>query len=517
MDRRRGRGVRLFVAVDDVDKARHLAGLLCAVFLVCTLECDRLVALRRVGRELEVELDHDRVAGRHIGDSLTVVGLLDHEWAFVEVRGNLRRDGDLGEVFAAVDERQREGDALTGVSARRCDVLPVLVDGNGRQRAEVARHARVRAVLGDIDVNRHGELHVLLNVRAVHLVVAPDGRPDRKVNGIDALFRRLRDGDGVFHIRAAVVGHIVQVADVADGGNIERPVADVLDGRRDGRLDGDVAQEIEVARQILAVHDQRHQDLGVLAGLCCGRRDTRVRDQKRVNIAGDDLVIVVRLYPGERSSRRAGRNGTGAGTFQYLHLRRNQNFPVVPVVVFIVVVRRHLEIEIVRASRGTGRNRNMKGHVQRFIVPDCSDIPVIGRSKHLAAGRKVRRGKRPLARLRKRLRLACLHAKLLQNALPNAGTHRKVHLHPVSGVCRRMVAVCLVAVEQQEIVPVHLDPAYVFASVPERRVDCQRHLAQARRGKQQQNQSSADSLNSHTFYLLTLWFVSSLIIFPSSR
>ena len=25
------------------------------------------------------------------------------------------------------------------------------------------------------------------------------------------------------------------------------------------------------------------------------------------------------------------------------------------------------------------------------------------------------------------------------------------------------------------------------------------------------------TLNSHTFYLLTLWFVSSLIIFPSSR
>ena len=80
-----------------------------------------------------------------------------------------------------------------------------------------------------------------------------------------------------------------------------------------------------------------------------------------------------------------------------------------------------------------------------------------------------------------------------------------------------MIAVCLVAVEQQEVVSVHLDPAHVLASVPERRVDCQRHLAQARRGKQQQNQSSAHSLNSHTFYLLTLWFVSSLIIFPSSR
>ena len=258
VDRRRGRGIRLFVAIDDVDKARHLAGLLCAVFLVCTLECDRLVALRRVGRELEVELDHDRVARRHVGDGLSVVRLLDHERAFVEVRGDLRGNRNFRQVLAAVDERQREGDALTGVSARRCDVLSVLVDGNGRQRAEVARHARVRAVLSDIDVNRHRELYILLNVRAVHLVVAPDGRPDRKVNGIDALFRRLRDGDGVFHVRAAVVGHIVQVADVADGGNIERPVADVLDGRRDGRLDGDVAQEIEVARQILAVDNQRH-------------------------------------------------------------------------------------------------------------------------------------------------------------------------------------------------------------------------------------------------------------------
>ena len=258
MDRRRGRGIRLFVAIDDVDKARHLAGLLCAVFLVCTLECDRLVALRRVGRELEVELDHDRVARRHIGDGLTVVGLLDHEWAFVEVRGNLRGNRNFRQVLAAVDKRQGELDALTGVSARRCDVLSVLVDGNGRQRAEVARHARVRAVLGDVHIDGHRELDVLLNVRAVHLIVAPDGRPDRKVDGIDAFLCRLRDGDGVFHVRAAVVGHIVQVADVADGGNIERPVADVLDGRRDGWLDGDVAQEIEVARQILAVDNQRH-------------------------------------------------------------------------------------------------------------------------------------------------------------------------------------------------------------------------------------------------------------------
>ena len=258
MDRRRGRGIRLFVAVDDVDKARHLAGLLRAVFFIGAFKRDRLVALRRVGRELEVELDHDRVARRHVGDGLTVVGLLDHKRAFVEVRGNLRGNRNFRQVLAAVHKRQGELDALTGVSARRCDVLPVLVDGNGRQRAEVARHARVRAVLGDIDVNRHGELDVLLNVRAVHLVVAPDGRPDRKVDGIDAFLCRLRDGDGVFHVRAAVVGHIVQVADVADGGNIERPVADVLDGRRDGRLDGDVAQEIEVARQILAVDDQRH-------------------------------------------------------------------------------------------------------------------------------------------------------------------------------------------------------------------------------------------------------------------
>ena len=258
VDRRRGRGIRLFVAIDDVDKARHLAGLLCAVFLVCTLECDRLVALRRVGRELEVELDHDRVAGRHIGDGLTVVGLLDHERAFVEVRGDLRGNRNFCQVLAAVDKRQGELDALAAVAARRCDVLPVFVNGDRRQRAKVARHAGVRAVLGDIDVNRHGELHVFLNVRAVHLVVAPNGRPDRKVDGIDALFCRLRDGDGVFHVCAAVVGHIVQMADITDGGNIERPVADVLDGRRDGRLDGDVAQEIEVARQILAVDNQRH-------------------------------------------------------------------------------------------------------------------------------------------------------------------------------------------------------------------------------------------------------------------
>ena len=186
VDRRRGRGVRLFVAVDDVDKARHLAGLLCAVFLVCTLECDRLVALRRVGRELEVELDHDRVARRHVGDGLSVVRLLDHERAFVEVRGDLRGNRNFRQVLAAVDERQREGDALTGVSARRCDVLSVLVDGNGRQRAEVARHARVRAVLGYVHVDGQRKLDVLLNVRAVHLIVAPDGCPDREVDGVDA-------------------------------------------------------------------------------------------------------------------------------------------------------------------------------------------------------------------------------------------------------------------------------------------------------------------------------------------
>ena len=179
------------------------------------------------------------------------------------------------------------------------------------------------------------------------------------------------------------------MADIADGGDVERPVADVLDGRRNGGFDRNVAQEIEVARKIFAVHDQRHQDLGVLAGLCCGRRNARVRNQKRVNVAGDDLVIVVRLYPGERSSRRTGRSGTGAGAFQHLHLCRDENFPVMPVIVCVVVVRRHLEIEIVGASRSAGGNRNLKGHVQLFIVPDCSDIPVSRRSKHLAAGRKV--------------------------------------------------------------------------------------------------------------------------------
>ena len=312
MDRRRGRGIRLFVAIDDVDKARHLAGLLCAVFLVCTLECDRLVALRRVGRELEVELDHDRIAGRHVGDGLTVVGLLDHEWAFVEVRGNLRGNRNFRQVLAAVHKRQGKLDALPTVAARRCDVLPVFVNRDGCQRAEVARHAGVRAVLGDVHIDGHRELDVLLNVRAVHLVVAPDGRPDRKVNRVDALFCALRNGNRVFNVRPAVVGHVVQMADIADGGNVERPVPDVLDGRRNRRLDGDVPKEIEVARKILAVHDQRHQDLGVLAGLRRGGRNACVRDQKRVDVAGDDLVVVVRLHPGEGRRRRRAGAGTGS-------------------------------------------------------------------------------------------------------------------------------------------------------------------------------------------------------------
>ena len=184
----RGRGLRvaLFVAIDDINIACDLAGFLRAVFLVGAFKRDRLVALRRVGRELEVKLHHDRIAGHHVWDGLTVVGLLDHERAFVEVGGNLRRDCDLREVFAAVDKRQGEGDALTGVSARRGDVLSVLVNGNGCQRAEVACDARVRAVLGYVHVDGQRKLDVLLNVRAVHLIVAPDGCPDREVDGVDA-------------------------------------------------------------------------------------------------------------------------------------------------------------------------------------------------------------------------------------------------------------------------------------------------------------------------------------------
>ena len=80
-----------------------------------------------------------------------------------------------------------------------------------------------------------------------------------------------------------------------------------------------------------------------------------------------------------------------------------------------------------------------------------------------------------------------------------------------------MVSIRGVSVQLQKAVALHTDPADIPLPVQELRVDRQRRLAQEGRKQQKQHQFLAHSLNFHTLYLLTLWFFSSLMIFPSSR
>ena len=253
------------ISVLDIDVSSKGTLAVDTIFLIGSTEGDDLISGGRVRGDLEDPVHLLAGAIFHASQLSAVVDVLCHEREGLQITSHYRRYGNIFQSTAFVDDGHAHDNSLTRAAGRRrdCGVLSACYI----ERSDIADNPGHISVLRHCQKYIQREGHILCDGSTIDTVLSPDGGIDFEVDGIDAFFCELGDGELVPYFRSAVVAHVIQMSHLAGINDVKGP--GVLGGILGNvRLDRDIAKDVFFAGKIFPVHSQGQHHFYFLSRYC---------------------------------------------------------------------------------------------------------------------------------------------------------------------------------------------------------------------------------------------------------